>query len=133
MWRSMKSDMSMRTIASSEPKRASARALGHEGLADSRRPEENEGAEGSPLVRDAGAGTAHGRGNGLDRVRLAYDPAMHGLLEAKEAVSLALREASEGNARGLGEDQTEVILGDGRTAAARACLPVGLEGIEASP
>ena len=81
-------------------------------LSHAGRPDEEEGADRPFRVREAGARTAHGVGDGLDGLLLAHDALAQALLHLQELLLLAFDQAGHRNARPLRHDGGDVLLGD---------------------
>lgn len=86
--------------------------LGQLGLPDAGGAEEDERADGTAGVADAGAGTDDGVGDELDRLVLADDALAQDLVEAQQLLAFALLEAGDGDAGPGGDDLGDLLLGD---------------------
>ena len=75
------------------------------GLADARRAEEEERADRPVRILEAGAGAAHGVGDGLDRLVLADHALAQPLLHVDELLRLALQQPATGMPVQRGDDE----------------------------
>jgi hypothetical protein len=105
----MNSDMSMRTIAFSSSNRKFGERLGQLGLADAGGAEEHERADRPVRVLQAGAGAAHGLGDGLHRLALADDALGDLVFHAQQLVALAFQHLVDRNAGPARHDLRDVV------------------------
>ena len=92
VWRSWYSDMSSRTMLSSESNSASASACDSSVLPTPVGPEEDERADRAARVLDARARADDRVGHELDRLVLADDALVQDLVEAQQLLALALHQ-----------------------------------------
>ena len=103
------------------------------GLADAGRAQEDERADRTLGVLEAGARAADGARDRNDRVVLADDPAVQGLLHAGELGRLLLLELRQRDAGPPRDDILDVVLADGLGALALVLLPLALQLFLAVP
>ena len=114
--------MSMRTIAASSPKSASASVRASSVLPTPVGPRNRKQPIGRFGVRESGPRAADGLGDRLDGLVLPDDPLVQLLLEAHEPLALLLGELGDRDAGGPGDDLGYVLgrhLGDALGALAR--------------
>ncbi len=85
--------------------------LGQLGLADARRPEEQERAQRPVRVLEPGAAAAHRGGDGLDRVGLADHARAERGLHVEQFLALALEHPLHRNARPARDHRGDVVCG----------------------
>ncbi len=83
---------------------------GQVGLADACRAEEDEDADGTPRVLQAGAGAADGLGHGGDRLVLADDAVVEGLFHLQQARRFLAGDAGDGDAGPHADDFGDVLF-----------------------
>ena len=86
--------------------------LGQLGLADARRTEKQETADRPARILDAGARAEDGLGRELHGLVLTDDALMQHFLQAQELFLFALHEPGHGDARPLGDDLGDLLLGN---------------------
>ena len=91
--------------------------LGELGLPDAGRAEEDERADRALRVLEAGAGAADGLRDGLDRLLLADDPAVEGVLHVQQPLGLLLGDAGDRDAGPHRHDLGDLLLADRRLVA----------------
>ena len=82
---------------------------GELGLSDPGGPEEDERADRTLWVLEAGAGAEHGVGDGLDRLALADDTLVEDVGEPQELLALRFEEPGHGDARPVGHDLRHLL------------------------
>ena len=82
------------------------------GLADARRPQEEEAAQWSIGVLQASAGGAHGVGDGGERLVLPDDTLAQVFLGMHQLLDLALHQPRHRDAGPLADDLGDVLLAD---------------------
>ena len=92
--------------------------LGDLGLADAGRAGEQVGADRLLGIAQAGAGELDGRGQRLDRLVLAVDDALQGVLEMRQNLGVVLRHGLGRNAGHRGDGRLDLLDADRLLAAA---------------
>ena len=98
---------------------------GQLGLADARRPEEEERPDGTVGVAQPGAAAPDGVGHGGDRLVLPHHALVEGGLQPHQLLHLALQEARDGDAGPAADHLGDVLGVDLLLQEARAGLQLG--------
>ena len=106
--------------------------LGQLGLPDAGRAEEDERADRALRVLEARACAADGLRDDADRLLLADDPIVEGLLHVEQALRLFLGDAGDRDAGPHRDDLGDLLLVDRRLVAGDLRLPLGALGVDAT-
>ena len=101
------------------------------GLADAGRAEEDERADRSLRVLQAGTRAADGAGDRLDRVLLADDPVVQRRFHLQEPLGLLAGDAHQRDARPHRDDLRDVLFRDIRLVRLLLFLPLALHLVDA--
>ena len=93
-------------------------------------PEEDERADRSLRILETGPGAADGLGDDLDRLLLADDPVVQGVLHVQQPLGLLLGDARDRDAGPHRDDLGDLLLADGRLVAGDRGLPLGAQRVD---